>query len=249
MPKILGVIPARYASSRFPGKPLIEIEGKSMIQRVYEQALKATCLDKVYIATDDKRIQDHVQNFGGNALMTATTIRSGTERVAAIAEKFSQYKYFINIQGDEPYIDPQQIDLLGATLTQYPETKIATLVKPIQDSATLLDPKYAKVVLSADGYAIYFSRSPIPHCFHVKDIAHWIQHHTYYKHISVYGFQREVLLQIPQMPEVAAETIESLEQLRWLGNGYRIKIAITATETVSIDTPEDLARLKQLKED
>lgn len=218
-----------------------------MIQRVYEQAIQAQLLSEIIVATDDQRIYDVVSDFGGKVMMTATTIPSGTERAAAVARHMDTYSHFINIQGDEPYIDPRQIDQVAALLKNDQSIEIATLVKRIQDYDTLKDPKYAKVVISNDGYATYFSRAAIPHCFNVQAFEEWVNTYPYYKHISIYGFQRDILLKIPDMPEVLAEKAESLEQLRWIGNGYRVKVGITPHETVSIDTPQDLNKLQQFK--
>jgi len=246
---ILGVIPARYASTRFPGKPLVEIHGKSMIQRVYEQAQKAQCLAKVIVATDDPRIYEHVQGFGGSVEMTPPDVPSGTERVALVAQKYPAFPYVINIQGDEPYIDPLQIDLLGETLTGEHGQAIATLVKPIHEATLLTDPKFVKVVLRNDGYAMYFSRSPIPYFRDLKNPEDWLHNAPYYKHIGIYGFPREMLLKIPALEPVDAEKAESLEQLRWLGHGIPIKVSLTEQETLAVDTPGDLERLEQLEKD
>ncbi len=248
MTNILGVIPARYASTRFPGKPLIDIDGKPMIQRVYEQAKQAKLLSDVIVATDDERIFNAVEQFGGKAMMTSASIPSGTERVATIAEKLDAYSYFINIQGDEPYVQPSQIDQVAQILKESEEVDMATLVKEIKDLEVLNDPKYVKVILGADGYAVYFSRAAIPYCRDLSNQSAWLKAYPYYKHISIYGFKRFVLLQIPHMPTVVSEQAESLEQLRWLGNGYRIKVGITTQETVSVDTPQDLRKLKEFKE-
>jgi len=248
MTNILGVIPARYASTRFPGKPLIDIDGKPMIQRVYEQAKQAKLLSDVIVATDDDRIFNAVERFGGKAMMTSSSIPSGTERVAAVAEELDDYSHFINIQGDEPYVQPSQIDQVAQLLKVSDDIEMATLVKRIEDVEILSDPKYAKVIVGSDGYAIYFSRTAIPYCRDVADQSDWLKQYPYYKHISIYGFKRSVLLLIPRMEAVVSEQAESLEQLRWLGNGYRIKVGITSHETVSIDTPQDLIKLKDLKE-
>ncbi len=245
---ILGVIPARYASTRFPGKPLIDIDGKSMIQRVYEQAQKASLLTKVVVATDDQRIFDHIQGFGGDAFMTAQDIPSGTERVAVVAQQFPEFSFCINIQGDEPYIAPGQIDLLAETLLREEGRAIATLVKPILNTELLGDPKFVKVVLRKDMYAMYFSRFAIPFNRDIPQLADWLKANSYYKHIGIYGFPRELLLQIPNLEPIPAELAESLEQLRWLGHGIPIAVAITEQESISIDTPQDLNRLNQLKE-
>ena len=244
----LGVIPARYASTRFPGKPLIDIEGKSMIQRVYEQAQKASCLNKIIVATDDDRIFQHVIDFGGEAEMTSDQIATGTERVAVVAEKYPEYDFCINIQGDLPYIDPQHIDLLGAALEEQQGKSIATLVIPVTNPEILKDPKFAKVVLTKDFHAMYFSRYAVPYHRDIEQIADWPATGLYYKHIGIYGFPREILLQLPSLSPVDAELAESLEQLRWMGHGFPIKVAVTHTESLPVDTPQDLEKLKQFKE-
>lgn len=236
---ILGVIPARYASSRFPGKPLVDIKGKSMIRRVYEQCQKSNLLSDVVVATDDQRIFDHVIQFGGKAEMTAITHKSGTERICEIAHKFTEYDFYINIQGDEPFINPDQIDTL-CTLLMEKGTQIATLVKPLTKVSQLESNDNAKVVLSHEGDALYFSRSPIPHFKSIPNKEEWLTQITYYLHIGIYGFDRQTLLSIPNMAPSPLEQAESLEQLRWLANGCKIRTAITDTPTISIDTPLDL---------
>lgn len=245
---ILGVIPARYGSTRFPGKPLIDIRGKSMIQRVYEQAQKSQLLQRVVVATDDKRIYDHVRAFGGEVMMTPSEVPSGTERVAIVSAQFPTYPFCINIQGDEPYIDPEQIDLLGRTLLAEEGKAIATLVKPITHAELLGDPKFVKVVLRQDMRAMYFSRFAIPFNRDIPQLADWLAACPYYKHIGIYGFPRATLLRIPKLAPIPAETAESLEQLRWLGHGIPIAVAITEIENFAIDTPQDLKRLQKLKE-
>lgn len=239
---ILGVIPARYASSRFPAKPLVDIRGKSMIRRVYEQASQASELAEVIVATDDTRIFGHVQDFGGKVEMTAEHHRSGTERVAEVAARHPQYAYCVNIQGDEPFLDPAQIDLLCRTL-RAPGVEIATLIRRLTDPAALLSPHTVKVVSDHRGDALYFSRSPIPYFRDEADARHWPEHAAYYKHIGIYGFRREVLLAVAAMKPSPLEQAESLEQLRWLANGHRIRTAETNEEALAIDTPEDLDRL------
>jgi 3-deoxy-manno-octulosonate cytidylyltransferase (CMP-KDO synthetase) len=239
---ILGVIPARFASSRFPGKPLKEILGKSMIRRVYEQCNKASQLSGLIVATDDRRILEHVQAFGGKAEMTAATHASGSERLSEIAGRYPQFTHFVNIQGDEPFIEPEQINQLSETLLAGDEVRIATLVKRIHDPAELTNPNVVKVVLSNSGDALYFSRSPIPFCRKAEPSDNWLRKYVYYRHIGIYGFHREVLLAIPNMKPALAEEAESLEQLRWLANGYRIRTAETPFDSLSIDSPEDLER-------
>lgn len=240
--KILGIIPARYGSTRFPGKPLIDINGKSMIQRVYEQAKSCTSLNEVIVATDDQRIFDHVKSFGGNVEMTSDKHESGTDRCAEVVEKISEnYDVVINIQGDEPYIDPIQITQLCECFNDE-KTDIATLVKKIESIEDLFDENKVKVVKSSADFAIYFSRNPIPF---VKGEAkeNWLEKQTYYKHIGIYGYRFEVLQKVTQMPLSILEKAEGLEQLRWLENGLRIKVAETQLEAIAIDSPEDLKKI------
>ena len=237
--KILGIIPARYASTRFPGKPLINIAGKSMIQRVYEQAKKCIYLSEVIVATDDERIFDHVINFGGVAVMTAAEHQSGTDRCAEVAVSRPDYGVIINIQGDEPYIDPEQISKLAACFTST-DTQIATLIKKVQTEQELYNVNSPKVVINKFSEAIYFSRSPLPH-IRGQEQSTWLKYCTYFKHIGIYGYRADILQQITKLPVSLLEKAESLEQLRWIENGYRIKVAETELETHAIDTPEDLA--------
>jgi 3-deoxy-manno-octulosonate cytidylyltransferase (CMP-KDO synthetase) len=239
--KILGIIPARYASTRFPGKPLVDIGGKSMIQRVYEQAKKCIHLSEVIVATDDMRIYDHVINFGGAVVMTSTDHQSGTDRCAEVALQHPQYNVIINIQGDEPYIDPEQISKLAACFNSA-DTQIATLIKKIQSQQELLNPNSPKVVINKLSEAIYFSRSPLPH-IRGQEQQNWLNYYTYFKHIGIYGYRADILQQITKLPVSSLEKAESLEQLRWIENGYRIKVAETELETYAIDTPEDLEKL------
>ena len=239
--EVLGIIPARFASTRFPGKPLTDINGKSMIQRVYEQA-KSANLAEVLVATDDQRIFDHVQGFGGKAVMTAEHHQSGTDRCFEAYQQYNQpFEYVINIQGDEPFIRPEQINLV-ASCFKSPQTQLATLIKKIQSPEELFNVNSPKVVINKAGEALYFSRQPIPYCRNVpNDI--WHRQHTYYKHIGIYGYRTDILEQITQLPPSGLELAESLEQLRWLENGFKIATAITEFETIGIDTPEDLLRV------
>lgn len=238
--QITGIIPARYASTRFPGKPLVDIEGKTMIQRVYEQSKKSNMLNKVVVATDDERIYNHVISFGGEVVMTSSHHQSGTERCAEVAEKIMADAY-INIQGDEPYIQPEQINEV-ALLLQKQEVEIATLVKEITDYEELFNVNKPKVVIGADKKALYFSRQTIPF---VRDIeqAKWLNHQVFYKHIGIYGYKRNVLLELINLPISMLEKAEALEQLRWLENGYNIYTSITQFESYSVDTQEDLKSL------
>ncbi len=238
---ILGIIPARFASTRFPGKPLVDIAGKSMIQRVYEQAKQASALDEVIVATDDDRILSHVMEFGGRAILTSTEHQSGTDRCAEVAEKISGFDAIINIQGDEPFIDPRQINILTTCFAE-PETVLATLVKKIETAEELNNPNIPKVILNNRSEAVYFSRAPIPY-FRGKDGARWQDEHSYYKHIGIYGYRIDTLKTISSLPVSSLEKAEALEQLRWIENGYRIKAASTTIETIAVDTPEDLERL------
>jgi len=238
----LGIIPARYASSRFPGKPLVDIAGKSMIQRVYEQAKKCADLTEVIVATDDDRIFDHVKSFGGIALMTSPNHASGTDRCAEVALQHPQYDVIINIQGDEPYIDPAQISKLAACFTAA-DTQIATLIKSIKTEQELFNVNSPKVITNQNSEAIYFSRSPLPH-IRGEEQQNWLEFHTFFKHIGIYGYRADILKQITKLSVSSLEKAESLEQLRWIENGYRIKVAETELETHAIDTPGDLLNLK-----
>ena len=238
--RILGVIPARFASTRFPGKPLIDINGKSMIQRVYEQACKASALSEVVIATDDERILEHVNQFGGNAVITSDLHQSGTDRCAEVATKLPEFEVIINIQGDEPFIDPEQINTLAACFdnTDY---QLATLVKKISLPEELFNSNTPKVILNNLFEAVYFSRSTLPFIRNIEP-ENWLEAHTFYKHIGIYGYGRETLLEITRLPLSSLEKAEALEQLRWIENGYKIKAAETNQESMAIDTPEDLVR-------
>lgn len=239
MSKLLGIIPSRFGSSRFPGKPLIDLAGKSMIQRVYVQAKKAKLLSEVIVATDDERIFKHVEKFGGKAMMTSSSHQSGTDRCAEVLEKLnSDYHAVINIQGDEPFINPDQIDLL-AKCFEDDKTELATLINPTDDSSLIHNPNRIKVVIDKNNQALYFSRSAIPF---MKEIptSDWAKNHPYFLHIGIYGYRSDILKSITKLPVSGLEKTESLEQLRWLENGYRIKVAKTNFESYSIDSPEDV---------
>ena len=238
----IGIIPARYASTRFPGKPLADLLGKTMIQRVYERVSES--LDSVYVATDDERIRQTVESFGGNVVMTSPNHQSGTDRCQeAITIINGRYDVVINIQGDEPFIHSSQIESIRSCFND-PNTQIATLVKPFKQSdgkGALFNPNSPKVVLDHEGFALYFSRSVIPYCRGTNP-DEWLDCQHYYKHIGMYAYRTEVLEAITRLPPSALEKAESLEQLRWLENGYKIKTAITEIETIGIDMPEDLQR-------
>lgn len=236
--KILGIIPARYASTRFPAKALVDIHTKSMVQRVYEQAKKCSSLNEVLIATDDERIFEHVKSFGGKVVMTSIHHQSGTDRCAEVAATLPEFDVVINIQGDEPFINPRQIANLAACFTDK-KTELATLVKKIEHLEELNNINTPKVILNARSEAIYFSRTAIPY-IRGQELQNWLQHHTFYKHIGIYGYRADVLQEITKLPVSSLEKAESLEQLRWIENGYRIKVAETELETLAVDTPADL---------
>lgn len=241
--KVLGIIPARYASTRFPGKPLVQINGKSMIERVYAQAKKTLGLDHVVVATDDARIAEEVIRFGGEYMMTGPDHQSGTDRCAEIARNAPEYDIIINIQGDEPYIDPSQIDLLVSCF-QEKSTELATLIKEIHTQEELFNNNIPKVVINSRQEAIYFSRQTIPF---IRNAApeQWMENHQFYKHIGIYGYRRAVLLEITNLSASPLELSESLEQLRWVENGYKILTRVTNLETIAIDTPADLNKISQ----
>ncbi len=239
--KSLGIIPARYASSRFPGKPLVDILGKSMIQRVYEQVEKAHEIDTVVVATDDERIFNHVTAIGGKIVMTSKNHQSGTDRCAEVLEKegLKDFQIIVNIQGDEPFIDPSQIDVAVQLLKNHPNLEIATLAKRIEEEEVLFNPNVVKVVFGVDQQALYFSRHPVPFLRNVP-IEKWFQKGTFYKHIGLYAFQKKTLQKIAKLPQTPLEKAESLEQLRWLEYGFGIGVAITELESIGIDSPEDV---------
>ena len=240
--KFMAIIPARYASTRFPGKPLAVLGGKTVIQRVYEQV--SSLLDEVYVATDDERIFQTVEAFGGRAVMTRTDHKSGTDRIEEAAEKIgSQVDVIINVQGDEPFIQPSQIKTL-MQLFDAPETQIGTLGKQFENIEGVENPNSPKIVTDNRGFALYFSRSPIPFV-RGKERSEWLANYPFLKHLGIYAYRREVLREVTQLPQGNLEKAESLEQLRWLENGYRIRVGLTDVETVGIDTPEDLKRAEE----
>ena len=242
----IAIIPARYTSTRFPGKPLVEIAGKSMIQRVYEQTLKFKSLQAIVIATDDERIYNHAQKFADLVYMTSPNHQSGTDRCAEALKKYEEQMQrktdiVLNIQGDEPFIHPEQISLLYHCFDK-PNTPIATLIKKIDSLDQLFNHNVVKVVANKQGKALYFSRRAIPYIRN-QPKSQWLEHQTYYKHLGMYGYSSETLRQITQLSVSPLEKSESLEQLRWLENGFSIATAITERESHSIDTPEDLENL------
>ena len=244
---VLGIIPARYASSRFPGKPLADIGGKPMVQRVFEQASKA--LEHVVVATDDQRIYDAVLAFGGKVVMTSDKHPSGTDRCAEAVLKYERdynqsVDVVINIQGDEPFIAERQIKLLAGLFADS-QVQIATLIKPVDNEQTLFNPNKPKVVVDKNGKALLFSRQTIPH-IRGSEPKDWLAKHAFFQHIGMYGYRKDTLLEITKLAKSSLETAESLEQLRWLENGYPIQTAVTSDEGLSVDTPEDLEQILKL---
>jgi 3-deoxy-manno-octulosonate cytidylyltransferase (CMP-KDO synthetase) len=243
---MLGIIPARFASTRFPGKPLADIGGRSMILRVYEQALGAGVFEEVLVATDDRRIFNHVQSAGYYAIMTSEAHLSGTDRCLEALETREReqgrhYEHIINIQGDEPFIQPGQIQKVASLLISG-DTQIATLAKLITRREEIFDPNVVKVVFNQAKQALYFSRSPIPFLREISD-TQWQGEKAHFKHIGIYGFSSAALRLICKLPQGVLEKHESLEQLRWLENGFQIKLDLTSLDSISIDTPEDLLKI------
>ena len=240
--KFMAIIPARSASTRFPGKPLAVLGGKTVIQRVYEQV--SSVLSEVYVATDDQRIYDCVEGFGGKAVMTREDHKSGTDRIEEAVEKIgTDADVIINVQGDEPFIQPSQVETL-MHLFDAPETQIGTLGKLFESMEAVENPNSPKIVTDNRGFALYFSRSVIPY---IRGIERndWFGQYPFLKHLGIYAYRREVLAEVTRLPQSSLEKAESLEQLRWLQNGYRIRVGLTDVETIGIDTPEDLQRAEQ----
>ena len=240
-PTVVVVIPARYGSTRLPGKPLVALAGKPMIQRVYERARLAQRVNRVIVATDDDRILKAVQEFGGEARMTRHDHRTGTERVAEVAAHETG-DIFVNVQGDEPLLDPAAVDTAVGALLEEPQAAIATVATPIRTPGDIMDPNVCKVVLDFDENALYFSRAPIPW---VRDTGGHVQA-RHLKHLGLYVFRRDALLEYPTLPQGELERIEQLEQLRWLENGWKIRVAEVAHDAISVDVPEDVARVESL---
>lgn len=240
-PQVVVVIPSRYAATRLPGKPLVNLAGKPMVQRVYEQAKFAQTVHRVLVATDDQRIVDAVLAFGGEARMTRSDHRTGTERIAEVAAH-EPGDVFVNVQGDEPLIDPVAIDTAVAALLEDPPAQIATVATPIRHVPDIMDPNVVKTVLDFDSNALYFSRAPVPW---VRDTQQKV-HVKYWKHLGLYVFQRDALLEYPTLPQGELEKIEQLEQLRWLENGWKIRVAEVEHDAVSVDVPEDVTRVEKL---
>ena len=245
--KVLAIIPARYGSTRFPGKPLVDINGKPMIRHVYENASKIEVISHLVVATDDERIENAVLSFGGNVMITSSEHQSGTDRcnevVLNLQKQGQIFDIVINIQGDEPFVDASQIEDLVFCFRKDPMTEIATLKKQITDSDELFSPNVVKVVTDVQQNAIYFSRNPIPY-LRGNDRNIWIEKRKYYKHIGIYAYSFLTLQKVVTLSQSGLEVAESLEQLRWIENGYKIKVAETFVENISVDTPEDLLKIK-----
>lgn len=244
MMNAVAIIPARYASQRLPAKPLADIGGKPMIQHVYEKAAQATLAGRVLVATDDRRIVEAVEAFGGTAVMTPADLQSGTDRIAFAARSISDADIVVNVQGDEPLIAPEMIDE-GIRVVAESNSPVGTLVRKIEQESDLFNPNVVKVVLGNDGTCLYFSRSPIPFG---RDLAQhdWLKHTPYYKHIGLYVFRRDFLLRYPSLPQTPLELAEKLEQLRILEHGFAIRAAVTEYDSVPVDTEDDLKRIRQI---
>lgn len=240
--KFIGIIPARYASTRFPGKPLALLDGKPVIQHVYEKV--AAVLETAYVATDDERIYDAVKSFGGQVVMTRTDHKSGTDRIEEAIEKIGgEWDVVVNVQGDEPFVAKSQLDTICHCFDD-PTTQIATLGKPFESMEAVQNPNSPKIVVDNMGFAMYFSRSVIPYV-RGKEKSSWLTHYPFLKHLGIYAYRKDVLRQVTQLPQSSLEIAESLEQLRWLQNGFKIKVGTTDVETVGIDTPQDLERAEE----
>ncbi len=240
--KFIGIIPARYASTRFPGKPLALLGGKPVIQHVYEKV--AAVLEAAYVATDDERIYDAVKSFGGQVVMTRTDHKSGTDRIEEAIEKIGgEWDVVVNVQGDEPFVAKSQLDTICHCFDD-PTTQIATLGKPFESMEAVQNPNSPKIVVDNMGFAMYFSRSVIPYV-RGKEESSWLTHYPFLKHLGIYAYRKDVLRQVTQLPQSSLEIAESLEQLRWLQNGFKIKVGTTDVETVGIDTPQDLERAEE----
>jgi 3-deoxy-manno-octulosonate cytidylyltransferase (CMP-KDO synthetase) len=243
---VLGIIPSRYGSTRFPGKPLADIQGKTLIRRVYEQASRSKKLDRVVVATDDSRILEHVKSFGGEVYITSGDHKNGTERCNEIVNRFidQEYKVVVNIQGDEPFIDPGQIDAV-ADLFNKDDIRIGSLASKIESNTDIFNRNVVKVVMDYSGKAIYFSRSPIPFIRN-KEERDWLSEGIHYRHIGIYAYTTETLGEIAALPTSKLELAESLEQLRWMQNGYDIHIAFTDKSVSGIDHPDDLLKITNM---
>lgn len=242
--KVIGIIPARYGSSRLPGKPLLEINGKTLIQRTYENACQSKALQEVVIATDDERILDHVKNFGGHVVMTSDTCETGTDRLAEAISQHPPLKNFtavVNIQGDEPCLEPHVIEKVTQTLLEEPDTLVSTAIVPLTSEKEAYNPSVCKCVTDQDGYALYFSRNLIP----AGKTQKFRPEVTYYKHLGIYAYRREFLLHYADLTPTPLQQAEDLEQLKILEHGFRIRTVIVESSSIGIDTPEDIKKVEQ----
>lgn len=243
--RVIGVIPSRYGSQRLPAKPLVDLGGKTMVERVWSRATQCRLLDRVIVATDDERIQRVVKAFGGEVQMTSADLPSGTDRVAQVA-KLTEGEIFVNIQGDEPLMEPQMMEEAVRLLLDDQGVQIATLAKRIESGEDLVNPATVKVVMNRQGYALYFSRSAIPHVRAIPEMHEWVQSHDFYKHIGIYVFRKEFLARYATLGESSLEAAERLEQLRILENGFPIKVGITQFDSIPVDTPQDANRVREI---
>jgi len=245
--RTLGVIPARYGAQRFPGKPLAMIAGKSLVHRVYEQTAKAQRLDKVIVATEDTRILEAVEAFGGDAMLTSPDCATGTDRVAEVARSYD-CEWVLNVQGDEPLMRPEMIDQLIEGMQADPKCVMGTLARKLDAAASLDNPNVVKVVLAQSGNALYFSRSRIPYVRDAKigDALEWLRLGRFFKHLGIYAYRREFLLKFVQLPQSELEKTEKLEQLRALENGFAITVWITPHDSIGVDRPEDVELVEQI---
>ena len=244
--KIVAVIPSRFASVRLPGKPLVDLCGKPMVHHVYERTIKSKLVNHVIVATDDERIEGVVKRFGGDVMMTPKDIQSGSDRIAYVANKLDDASIIVNVQGDEPLIEPEMIDQAIEPLLEKIKYNVSTLVKKISRAEELINPNIVKVVLDTEMCGIYFSRSPIPHLRDFSEIKDWILHHTFYKHIGLYVYRKEFLKLYVSWKESVLEKAEKLEQLRIIENGEKINVAITEFDSLPVDTPEDAELVRQI---
>jgi 3-deoxy-manno-octulosonate cytidylyltransferase (CMP-KDO synthetase) len=243
--RVIGVIPSRYGSQRLPAKPLLDLGGKTMVERVYRRASQCRLFERVIVATDDERIVRAVEGFGGEVLMTPTDLASGTDRVAEVA-RFSQGEIFVNVQGDEPLMEPRMMEQAVRLVLEDQAVSVATLAKRINTGEELANPGTVKVVMNSNGFALYFSRSPIPHLRGESDVRRWPESHAYYKHIGIYVFRKEFLEVYSSLGESSLERAERLEQLRILEQGTPIKVGITEFDSIPVDTLEDAEKVRSI---
>lgn len=242
--KVLAIIPARYESSRLPGKVMMDIQGKSLINRVFDAVSACRALDRVVVAVDDEKVREHVESFGATAVMTGKDLLSGTDRCAQVLDYMPGYPYVVNVQGDEPFIRDKEINLLVEILDRF-DSDIASLMCPMESDENIFNPNVVKVVTTGEGEALYFSRSPIPH-IRGADPSRWVSMNRYMRHLGLYGFKSEVLRSVTRLPESRYESLEKLEQLRWLENGYKIRMGETDYKGIGIDTEEDLNKARAM---